>query len=147
MRATPVLSALLLAYASACHAALGGAPEDFGTAHTTVAAKLTAAGANYVVRSTALDTGTQVTEYVSSGGLVFALTWEGPTPPDLRALLGKYFDTMVAEAASAPRAGRARLRVNKPEVVINSGGHMRAFEGNAWIPAQLPAGFTPDDLR
>ena len=147
MRATPLLIALLFAHAGACHAALGGAPEDFGTANTTVAANVTAAGANYRIRETVLDTGTRVSEYVSAGGVVFALTWEGPTPPDLRALLGKYFDTMVAEAASAPRAGRARLRVNKPEVVINSGGHMRAFEGNAWIPAQLPAGFSPDDLR
>ncbi len=147
MRATPLLTALLLAYAGACHAALGGAPEDFGTANTTVAAYATVAGANYRLRETVLDTGTRVNEYVSAAGVVFALTWEGPILPDLKALLGKYFDAMVAESASAPRAGRARLGVNSPEVVINSGGRMRAFEGSAWLPAQLPAGFTPNDLR
>ena len=147
MRATPLLTALLLAYAGACHAALGGAPEDFGTANATVASKLTAAGASYRVRETTLATGTQVNEYVSAGGVVFALTWEGPILPDLKALLGNYFDALVAESASAPRAGRGRLGVNNPEVVINSGGRMRAFEGSAWLPAQLPAGFTPNDLR
>ncbi len=146
MRATSIVSALLLAYAGACQAALGGAPEVFGAANTTVAAKLSSAGASYLVRDTTLDTGTQVREYVS-GGRVFAVTWDGPMLPDLKALLGKYFDALVAESQKAPRAGRARVGVNLPEVVINSGGHMRAFEGSAWLPAQLPAGFTPDDLR
>ena len=147
MRAVPIVSALLLACAGACHAALGGAPEQFGSAATTVAAEVSSAGANYQVRDTLLPTGTQVREYVSAGGLVFAVTWEGPLLPDLKALLGKYFDAMVAESASAPRAGRSRLRVNSPEVVIDSGGRMRAFEGSAWIPAQLPAGLGPDELR
>jgi hypothetical protein len=67
--------------------------------------------------------------------------------PDLKALLGKYFDNMVAESARMPKAGRSRIAINVPEVVINSGGHMRAFEGSAWIPAQFPAGFTAADLR
>ena len=146
MRAAPIVSALLLAYAGACHAALGGAPEDFGAASTTAAANVSPAGAIYSVRSTTLDTGTTVREYVA-GGRVFAVTWDGPMLPDLKALLGKYFDAMVAESQKAPRAGRSRIGVNLPAVVINSGGHMRAFEGSAWIPAQLPAGFTPDDLR
>ena len=147
MRTPRLISVLLLAYAGASHAALGGAPEVFGSATTAVASKLSAAGANYLVRETTLDSGTLVREYVSADGFVFAVTWQGPTLPDLKALLGKYFDTMVAESASAPRAGRSRVAVNQPDVVINSGGHMRAFEGSAWIPAQLPAGFTPDDLR
>jgi hypothetical protein len=67
--------------------------------------------------------------------------------PNLKALLGKHIDAMVAESARTPRAGRAQLAVNEPEVVIHSGGHMRAFEGSAWIPALLPAGFTADDVR
>jgi hypothetical protein len=39
------------------------------------------------------------------------------------------------------------MAIDLPEVVINSGGHMRAFEGSAWIPAEFPAGFTADDVR
>ncbi len=150
MRAAPIFfSVLLLAYAGASHAALGGAPEQFNTSTqpTTVVAGVTPVGANYLTRETTLVSGTRVREYVSAGGLVFAVTWAGPILPDLKALLGKYFDTMVAESAKAPKAGRSSLAINLPEVVINSGGHMRAFEGSAWIPAELPAGFTAADLR
>ena len=147
MRTPLLISVLLFAYAGASHAALGGAPEVFGDATTTVASKLSAAGASYLVRETTLDSGTLVREYVSADGFVFAVTWQGPTLPDLKALLGKYFDTMVAESTSAPRAGRSRIAVNQPEVVINSGGHMRAFHGSAWTPAQFPAGFSTGDVR
>jgi len=147
MRSAPFLSALLLAYAGVSHAALGGLPEQFNAEGTTVASSVSAAGPNYVARDTTFAAGTHVREYVSGSGVVFAVTWDGPVLPDLKALLGKYFDTMVAESARMPRAGRSHLAINVPEVVINSGGHMRAFEGSAWIPAEFPAGFTADDVR
>jgi hypothetical protein len=147
MRVMPFFPALLLAYASASHAALGGSPEQFGAGATTVAANVTSAGLKYLTRDTTLATGTRVSEYVSETGVVFAVTWEGPVLPDLKALLGKYFDTMLAESARAPRAGRSRIEVNLPEVVINSGGHMRAFEGSAWVPAEFPAGFSAGDVH
>lgn len=147
MRAAPFISILLLAYAGASHAVLGGLPQQFDTQATTVASSVTSAGTSYVTRDTTLASGTRVREYVAAGGLVFALTWDGPTLPDLKALLGKYFDTMAAESARMPKAGRSSMAINRPEVVINSGGRMRAFEGSAWIPAEFPAGFTAADLR
>lgn len=147
MRATPFFSAFLLAYASVSHAALGGLPEQFNAQDTVTVAHATSAGSSYMTRDTTLATGTHVGEYVAAGGVVFAVTWEGPILPDLKALLGKYFDTMVAESAKAPRAGRSQIAIYLPEVVINSGGHMRAFKGSAWIPAAFPAGFTAADVR
>lgn len=147
MRATHFFPTLLLAYAGVSHAALGGLPEQFNTDGTTFVSNVSSAGSNYVMRDTTLATGTHVREYVSGSGLVFAVTWDGPFLPDLKALLGNYFDTMVAESAATPRAGHSRMSVNRPEVVINSGGHMRAFEGSAWIAAAFPAGFTADDVR
>ena len=147
MRAMQFFSALLLAYAGVSHAALGGLPEQFNTEGATVASSVSSAGSNYVMRDTTLATGTHVREYVSGSGVVFAVTWDGPFLPDLKALLGKYFDTMGAESARVPRAGRSPMAINLPEVVINSGGHMRAFEGSAWIPAEFPTGFTADDVR
>jgi hypothetical protein len=147
MRAAPFFSALLLAYAGLSHAALGGLPEQFNTEGTTVVSSVSSAVSNYVTRDTTLATGTHVSEYVSDSGVVFAVTWDGPVLPDLKALLGKYFDTMVAESARIPRAGRSPVAISRPEVVINSGGHMRAFEGSAWIPAEFPTGFTADDVR
>lgn len=147
MRAAPCFAALLLACAGTCHAALGGLPEPFDAEGTAVVSSATTAGPNYAVRDTLLASGTRVREYISTGGAVFALTWEGPVLPDLKGLLGKYFDALVAESTRSPRAGRSQIAIDAPEVVINSGGHMRAFEGSAWIPAALPAGFTPGDLR
>ncbi len=147
LRAAQWLSVLLLAYAGAGHAALGGAAETFDTQASTLVAGVSAAGTAYLVRNTLLATGTRVSEYVSAGGVVFAVTWDGPMLPDLKVLLGKHFDTMVAESARRPKAGPGRIALDTPDVVINSGGHMRAFEGSAWIPAQLPAGFSTEELR
>lgn len=147
MRAAPFLSAFLFVCTSAGHAALGGPPEQFNAQGTAIELHATPAGASYMTRDTTLATGTRVTEYVSPGGIVFAVAWEGPNLPDLKALLGKHFETMVAESSKAPRAGRSQMAIDLPEVVINSGGHMRAFEGSAWIPAALPAGFSAADVR
>lgn len=146
MRATKIIHVFLLAYASVSQAALGGLAEQFNAQDTALVAHVTSAGANYIIRDTTLATGTHVSEYVSDGGLVFAVTWKGPILPNLKSLLGKHFDKMVAESRKAPRAGRSKLDVSLPDVVINSGGHMRAFEGSAWIPSEFPAGFTADDI-
>ena len=147
MRAMSFFSFILLVYASASHAALGGLPEQFNAQDTAITARVSSAGTSYITRDTTLATGTHVSEYVSGGGIVFAVTWNGPILPDLKALLGKHFDTMVAETAKAPKAGRSHVAIDLPEVVINSGGHMRAFEGRAWIPAEFPAGFTAADVH
>lgn len=140
---TTLFAALLLACPLAARAALGGAPEQFGSSVPSVSATV----ANYVTRDTTLTGGTHVREYVSAKGIVFAVTWEGPFLPDLKALLGKYFAAMVAEASRMPKAGRSRIAMNGSEVVINSSGRMRAFEGSAWLPAEFPPGFTADDVR
>jgi hypothetical protein len=147
MRALRLFSALLLAYAGAGHAALGGPPTPGSAQETTILSGATLTGSIYATYITTLASGTQVNEYVAAPGIVFAVSWSGPVLPDLKALLGKYFDTLVAEQARTPRAGRSHIGVDLPEVVIHSGGHMRAFEGSAWIPAELPAGFNADELR
>ena len=147
MRAIRLMSGLLLLHAVTGHAALGGLPDAFNTEGTKVVASMSSAVSNYVVRDTTLSTGTHVREYLSGSGIVFAVTWEGPVLPDMKSLLGRHFDTLVAESAKTPKAGRSRMDIDHPEVVINSGGHMRAYEGSAWIPAQFPTGFTADDVR
>lgn len=144
---TRFFTALLLAYSGASLAELGGLPEKFDTPGAAALSSVSSTVSNYVLRDTALPSGTRVREYISAGGIVFAVTWEGPFLPDLKALLGKHFDTMVADSARMPRAGRSRIAMSGREAVINSGGHMRAFEGSAWLPAEFPAGFTADDVH
>lgn len=138
---------LLLAYASGSLGALGGFPIQPHPNGATVASSIPSGTATYSVRDTTLPTGTQVREYVSNSGIVFGVTWNGPVLPNLKELLGKHFDTMVAESAKRPKAGRSRLHVDLPGVVIDSGGHMRAFEGSAWVPAQFPPGFSFNEAR
>ena len=46
----------------------------------------------YTVQEVQLETGTMVQQYVTSAGLVFAISWRGPVLPDLSILLGDYFN-------------------------------------------------------
>jgi uncharacterized iron-regulated protein len=153
----------LIVLATQCassYAALGGAPSQFNATQSTVKARSLAAvsaGASttstassattYSVSESTLAGGTVVREYATSAGVVFAVSWTGPQMPDLRTLLGEHFATMSNEAAKTSKAGHSQLRVVNPEVVIVSGGHMRAYKGRAWIPAQLPAGFTAANIE
>jgi len=146
---------LLPAAALSCHASLGRAPTAFPDAVTNAvrAHALAASGAagasaaGYSVNSSVLANGSTVREYVGADGLVFAVSWNGPFLPDLRTLLGEHFAAMTAEAARHPKAGHSQLHVERPEVSIESTGHMRAYAGRAWINARLPAGFTVQDIE
>lgn len=145
---TLVPAAILLFCMKTSHAALGGPPFD-PDSDKDEAAAVSVQSTNRPTHTeilTRLSSGTQVREYVS-GGKVFAVSWSGPFLPDLQALLGTYFDAMVAESSKKPRAGRSQLKLNSSDVVIQSGGHMGAFEGRAWLPGKLPAGFQVGDIK
>jgi hypothetical protein len=101
----------------------------------------------YTVDSMTTAQGVYVREYVSRSGVVFAVCWDGPFLPDLRQLLGVHFVTYKTEAARAPRAGHSQVSIIRPEVVIQSTGHMRAFRGSAFSPAAVPAGVTRAEIR
>src|ERR1700684_3447439 len=46
----------------------------------------------FVVHEVQSSSGTTIREYVSSAGTVFAVAWQGPWLPNLRQILGTYFD-------------------------------------------------------
>jgi hypothetical protein len=141
-------ASLLLVLANTSHASLGAAPSfsNPNSLKSASPAQKYAVG-DYSELETTLPTGTRVREYVSVTGKVFAVSWSGPFMPDLKELLGTYFDTMVTESSKSPAAGNSQLDIKRPDVVIQSGGHMRALEGRAWIPDQLPKGFSASDIR
>ncbi len=87
--------------------------------------------------------GVTLREYVDAAGLVFAVAWEGPVQPDFLRLLGSHFPRYL-EALRQPGRG---MGVNSPELVLESGGRMRAFYGRAWLPASLPTSLTGKDIR
>jgi hypothetical protein len=88
-----------------------------------------------------LPSGTLVHEYISPGGAVYGISWRGPRIPDLRELLGAHF----AELANRDRTGgHNRMTVTGADLVVQSTGHRRSFEGRAWIPSLVPAGVRPE---
>lgn len=104
---------------------------------------------DYTIHEIQAPTGTRVREYAHPDGTVFAVAWDGPFIPNLRQLLGAYF-TPFAEAAKAQQARHARrgtLALETPDLVVETGGHMRAFFGRAFIPALLPRAFAAGGLR
>lgn len=101
----------------------------------------------YAVHSITTAQGVHVREYVSRSGVVFAVCWDGPFLPNLRQLLGVHFVTFKSEVARSPHAGHSQVSIVRPEVVIQSTGHMRSFRGIAFIPAAVPAGVTPAEIR
>jgi hypothetical protein len=113
-----------------------------GTLHTTSAD-------SYTLHEIQTSTGVAVKEYVSPAGKVFAVTWQGPFQPDLRQLLGAYFDQYVqaVQAQRAQRRGRAPLLIRLPGLVVQMTGHARSFWGKAYDPQMLPAGVHTEDLR
>jgi hypothetical protein len=147
-RALTLMLFLSMLQGALAWAALGSSPSDFGgtTTQTRMAARSLAAtsttsAAVYTISQSTLDSGTIVREYTDASGVVFAVSWTGPTLPDLRTLLGDKFTVMTSNAAKRPKAGHSQLAVDQPDLVIVSSGHMRAYAGQAWIPSALPAGF------
>ena len=100
----------------------------------------------FAVHELQLPSGTTVKEYVSPAGMVFAVSWQGPSLPDLQQILGGYFG-QYTEAAKAQGAGRGPRAIQQPGLVVQSGGHMRAFFGRAYVPQMLPPGVAAEDIQ
>ena len=116
------------------------------------AARAVRANANYSVHEITTPYGTVVREYVSPNGQVFGVAWRGPFLPNFRQLLGNYYAKFVqaAQEARAAQPGRSRntpLRVQQPDLVMFSAGHMRAYAGRAFDPGMIPQGVDAQEIR
>jgi hypothetical protein len=101
---------------------------------------------SYRVHEIQLSSGTLVREFVGPDGKVFAIAWKGPTIPNLRQILGQYFDNYAA-AASAGHLGHNHLQIQQSDLVVQAGGHMRAFSGRAYLPQAVPSGVSVGELH
>ena len=127
-------------------ASLGGTQASVETDRLQVGATLRVLpSAAYSVHELQTPSGTVVREYVSPAGIVFGVAWQGPSMPDLRQVLGTYFDRYVE--ARATRKARGPVAIEQPGLVVQSAGHPRAFVGRAYIPEALPQGVTADAIR
>jgi hypothetical protein len=111
----------------------------------------------YVMHEITGTSGAKVREFVTPGGAVFGVAWEGQQPPDLQQLLGPYYQQarqarqaqLQDQNASqnAPRAHRAPVAIQTPGLVLYEGGHVRSFHGAAYIPQLIPPGVQASDIR
>ncbi len=106
----------------------------------------------YSVQEITAATGTVVREFISPAGVVFAVSWNGPTMPDLEQTFGTYF-TQFQGSIRAQRSGPGRrpghnhLEVRTPALVVHAGGHMRQYLGMAYAPALVPPNLSISDLH
>jgi Protein of unknown function (DUF2844) len=145
---TLVVALLAACAATSGWAGLGSSLSNLGPRARSMGTQQVSTGlASYTQVQRKLDSGTEVHEYLDASGKVFAVSWSGPFLPDLKEILGVHFDTMVAQAGKRPAGARSPLVVKQDDVVVISDGHMGAFDGKAWLPRQLPAGFNPEDIK
>jgi hypothetical protein len=135
--------------AHAAHAALGGDASSLAREaawlHGSVNSEVLT---QYVVKELAADSGMYVREYLNRNGTVFAVSWRGPVAPDLRPLLGEYFAEYASALSALDHPGLQRyVRIASPTLVVESGGHLRAYAGRAYLPALIPAGVPVAALR
>jgi hypothetical protein len=112
------------------------------------ASSKTAAAGTFSVHTLTLANHGVVKEFTRSDGTVFAITWHAPGRPDLRQLLGGYFDAVQTDnVLPGGRRTRKPLAVNRSDFVVQSGGHPGAFFGAAVLPHMAPSGFSGRDLQ
>jgi hypothetical protein len=103
----------------------------------------------YTVNEIRAPTGVVLREYVSLAGKVFGVAWQGPSRPDLRQVLGAYFEPFMeaVQAQKTPRVARGPLVIEQAGLVVEMGGHMRSFFGRAYIPEIMPPDVTAKEIQ
>jgi hypothetical protein len=110
----------------------------------------------YVMHEITTPAGAKVREFVTPGGAVFGVAWEGQFPPDFQQLLGPYFqqaqqaaEQQKSEAASQGQPPRRHgpAIVDTPAIVFVQGGHLHSFHGTAYIPQLIPQGVAASDIH
>ncbi len=136
---------ILLLFPLCSWAGLGGNGASVISDGQALQAKVqSSASTLYTVTILQLQSGTVVKEYADNAtGTVFGIAWQGPLMPNLRQLLGAYFDAYL----KGLHAGTGPGYVDTPDLVVRSDGHMRAFSGHAYIPNLLPPGVLPADIK
>lgn len=141
------LSLALVGFAEPSFASLGGQADTVQSDTIKLqATRHVAVKTLYQVHELELSSGTVVREYLSPNGTVFGVAWRGPFKPNLNQLLGNYFDRFVA-AGQLRHADHRMLRLNDSDLVIESAGRMRAFEGRGYLPALIPAGVSVNEIQ
>lgn len=162
MKPLPIALAAIFALAAAslvdlatqpAHAALGATAASVEADRMSMKGQVQATSQpGYSIQRITASTGTVVKEYVSSAGVVFAVSWSGPAMPNLQQVLGTYITQLQSavqtqHAARARRLGHNHLEIDTPTLVVHAAGHMRQYFGIAYVPSLLPQNLSISDLH
>ena len=103
----------------------------------------------YSVHDTIFPDGSQTPEFVSMGGVIFAVRWNAQHKPNMADLLGSSYmeyDSMARKMTASGRLQR-NFRHDGNDFVINSTSHLHVFSGLAYRVALMPPGLRPDQLE
>lgn len=136
----------MIAMTISCFAALGGDVSSVQADQAQMKAeRRVTQNASYTLHEMRGQTGTVVREFVSPQGRVFGVAWQGQAIPDLRQVLGAYYNQF---ASNAPRRRvHGPVSISTPEFVIQSGGHQRALMGRAYVPGMIPDGVKLEEIK
>ena len=143
-------SVLTLASPGRVFAALGGDAASVQADQVHMQASLRSARTTaYTVQELRSPAGVVVRQYVSPSGTVFGVAWEGPWLPDMRQLLGSYFEQyeQAMQAQNSARGGRRPIHIEIPGLIVHLSGHPRSFVGQAYVPDMVPAGMRAEEIR
>jgi hypothetical protein len=142
----PLLMVLLTAFSCSGFAALGGDLSSIQADQAHMRAqRRVIQNAAYTVHEMQAESTTIVREFVSPQGKVFGISWQGPTRPDLQQMLGTYYSEFAA--ARPTRRVHGPVTIRTPNLVIESGGHMRALTGRAYVPTMVPTDVRLEDIK
>jgi hypothetical protein len=148
---TAAIVLLAIGTATPARASLGGKVESIQADRVSMQGALiqVSSASGYSVHEMRAATGTMVREFVTPDGTVFGVAWQGPAIPDMRQILGAYFDAyaQAAKDAQAKRLAHGPLLINDPNFVVQQSGHMRAFSGRAYVPQLMPSNVTIDVIK
>jgi uncharacterized protein DUF2844 len=143
-----VAMALLVAGSTVVRAALGEGADSIVADQQAIGGKIkTIPNPSYTTNEIIMPSGTLVREYVSPGGRVFAVSWRGPTTPNLANLLGSYFQEIQAAASAQKPGSLGPVTLTANDLIFHSGGHMGNFWGRAVVSSLVPEGVDEADLK
>jgi hypothetical protein len=130
-------------------AALGGSVESIAPDQAEFQAKRQMTERpGYTIHEISQADGGVIREYVTPAGKVFGVSWSGPTIPDLSQLLGSYQAEFRNTLLAQPKSfGRRPAAVHNSDLVVETGGHTRAFQGRAYLNSMLPSHVSPETIK
>jgi Protein of unknown function (DUF2844) len=130
-------------------AALGGdvTSVEADRAHLKATSLEVKPAGTYEVHPIQAPGGTVISEYISPTGRVFAVSWRGPFIPEMQQILGSYFQQYSAALGVKRPYGRRPLNIQESGLVVQTGGHMGAYFGRAYVPEMLPSSLKVDEIK